>query len=333
VRASLRDRGVRSLVLGPEASLSYGAGGVAWTSLAATTGGDGAFRIQGLEARTYRVEVQALLDGAAPPYVPAEVVAPGTVDFAASVARITVVVRGGGEPLANVPVETMREDGSALSRPTDLDGRVVFLARPGEMLRIRAFAPGYAAQERDVVAETTEAVFDLVPEMRYGSIVVAPFSLQGVALPVSAEFELTPDRGRIVWRKAVVEDGKFVLRDLEPANYKVLATLPGNFAPASGRVTLRSGATAELPLEILAGGRIVLRFLTHGELPEVRIEGGPEYSPDSESPGWTVTGDTMESGLMEPGLYVVHVLASDFPRFFPVTLKPGQTVKLLIPIG
>lgn len=223
----------------------------------------------------------------------------------------------------------------ALSQPTDESGRALLLAKPGEPLRIRAWAPGFLAEEREVVAETTEIRFDLAITKRFGTIVLAPYSLQGVALPSAAEFELTPDQGRIVWRKAVVEDGRFVLRDLEPAVYTVVATLPGNFLPAKARVALGSGETTEAPLDVRAGGRIALRFLTRDPLPPVWLESSPEYGPDPYAPPtqWTVTGDTMESGLLEPGIYVVHILAPDFPRFLPVALKPGETVKLLVPIG
>jgi hypothetical protein len=35
---------------------------------------------------------------------------------------------------------------------------------------------------------------------------------------------------------------------------------------------------------------------------------------------------------MQPGIYVVHVLAPDGPRSFPIVVKPGETVRLLVPL-
>lgn len=107
VRASLPDGVGRALVLGAGAVLAYEAGDVGWRSLSATTGGDGTFRIHGLLPRTYRMEVQALLDGASPPYGAVDVLAPGTVEFDVPVARLTVAVHGDGVPLTGVLVEAM----------------------------------------------------------------------------------------------------------------------------------------------------------------------------------------------------------------------------------
>ena len=46
-----------------------------------------------------------------------------------------------------------------------------------------------------------------------------------------------------------------------------------------------------------------------------------------------ITGDTLESSLMAPGRYVLHVLAPGGARSFPVDVKPGETVRLLVPLG
>ncbi len=336
VRASVPETSARTLSLSLDGNaIAYDAGGVAWRSLAAEANGDGTFRIPGLAARTYRVEVLALLDGEAPRYGALEVAAPGIAEFDVPVARVSVTVRGGGAPLAGASVEALRADGSSLSRVTDATGRALLLARPSEALRLAVAAEGFAAEEREVRAETSEIPFDLVPEKRTGTIVVALRSEQGVALPSACEFDLTPDRGRAVRRKTIVEEGRFVLKDLEPAVYRVVATLPGNFLAASGRVALRRGETVDLSLDVRAGGRIVVRILTKDKLPDVWVEGAGDYGSEAfgGSPAWRVTGDTLESGLMAPGFYVLHVLAPDGPRSFPVDVKPGETVRLLVPLG
>ncbi len=336
VRASLPETRGLALTLGLDGNaLDYDAGSVAWRSLAAEADDAGAFRVSGLAARTYRVEVLALLGSEAPPYRALEVVAPGVVEFDVPVARVLVEVKAAGSPLAGASVEAVREDGSILSRSTDAAGRALLLARPGEALRVAVVAPGFRAEERRFVAETLEIVFDLVAEDRFGTLVASLRSEEGVALPSACSFDLEPDRGVFVRRKAIVEDGRFVLRDLEPGAYRVVATLPGNFLPASGRVALARGETAELPLDVRAGGRIVVRILTRDPLPAVWLEGLGDYGSEAfgGAAAWRITGDTLESGLMAPGFYVLHVLAADGPRSFPVDVKPGETVRLLVPLG
>jgi len=336
VRASLAETRGLALSLGLDGNaLAYEGGSVAWRSLAAEADSAGAFRIQGLAARAYRVEVEALLGSEAPPYRALEVAAPGVADFDVPVARVLVAVRAGGAPLAGASVEAVREDGSVAARSTDAAGRALLLARPGEALRLAVVAPGFRAEERRVVAETLEFAFDLVAEDRFGTLVVALRTEEGVALPSACTFDLVPDRGHFVHRKTIVEEGRFVLRDLEPAVYQVIATLPGNFLPANGRVAIARGDTAELPLDVRAGGRIIVRILTRDPFPAVWLEGLGDYGSDAfgDAAGWRIIGDTLESGLMAPGLYVLHVLAADGPRSFPVDVRPGETVRLLVPLG
>ncbi|MFI5402643.1 MAG: hypothetical protein ACHQ1G_06870, partial [Planctomycetota bacterium] len=335
-RASLPEGSGRALSLALDGNaIAYDTSGVAWRSLAAVADGDGAFRIPGLSARTYRVEVVALLGGEAPPYRALEVMAPGTAEFDVPVARVSVVVRGGGVPLAGASVEARREEGPPVQLVTDAAGRAVLLARPGEHLRLAVAAEGFERAEREFAAETAEIPFDLAPEERFGTLVVRLRTDEGVALPSACEFDLVPDRGASVRRKVIVQDGRFFLKDLEPAAYRVVATLPGNFLPAGGAVAVGRGRVAELSLDVRAGGRIVVRILTKDPLPAVWVEGLGDYGSDAfgGSPSWTVKGDTLESGLMAPGFYVLHVLAKDGPRSFPVDVKPGETVRLLVPLG
>ncbi|HEX5135504.1 MAG TPA: RNA polymerase sigma factor [Planctomycetota bacterium] len=337
VRASLLVEAGRTLSLGADGpTLSVEAAGIAWKSVSAETAGDGRFALAGLSARTYRVEVEALSDGTAPPYEAIDVVAPGVAAFAEPVARIAVSVRGDGVLIGGAVVDVRREDGSSPSLRAP-GGRVVLLARPGEALSLVASGPGFAPEMRDIVATTGEVAFDLQHEPRFATLRVALRSEDGVALPAVCSFDLGPDRGFPSQRKAIVEDGRFVLEDLEPDVYSVVATPVGMFLPASGRVTLKRGETAELRLDVFACGRISVRFLNvAGPLPDVWVEGSVDPRAaklPAEAVVWEVDGDRLESGFLAPGSYVLHVLAPDGPRSFPVEVKPTETVRLLIPLG
>ncbi len=335
VRASLPEALGRTLALGLDGqALAVDALGVAWRSIAAETDGNGRFALAGLSSRSYRVEVEALSDGASPPYGPLDVAAPGVATFDEPVARVAILVHGDGVLLTGAVVDVRHEDGRMLSMRTAA-GRALVLARPGERLGLAVSAPGFEPELRDILAATNAEAFELRSEARPATLRVTLRSEDGVALPAACEFDLEPDRGFPSRRKAMVEDGGFVLRDLEPGGYRVVAMLPGNFAPAEGRVTLARGEAAELTLDVFAGGRIVVRILTKGQLPDVWVEGAvdPRASRLPPEVKWEVKGDTLESGLLPPGSYVLHVLAPDGPRSFPVELKPAETLKLLVPLG
>ncbi|MCK6461130.1 MAG: carboxypeptidase-like regulatory domain-containing protein, partial [Planctomycetes bacterium] len=258
----------------------------------------------------------------------------GVATFDEPLARVRVLVHGGGELLTGAVVDVRREDGGSLSLRTAA-GEALVLARPGERLALAVSSPGFEPEMREILAATSAEAFELRPEASLATLRVTLHSEDGVPLPAVCEFDLEPDRGFPSHRKAAVEDGGFVFRDLEPDGYRVVATLPGNFAPAAARVTLVRGETADLPLDILAGGRIVVRILTKGPLPDVWVEGAvdPRASKLPADVEWEAKGDTLESGLLPPGKYVLHVLAPDGPRSFPVEVKPAETLRLLVPLG
>jgi hypothetical protein len=336
VRASLPGTSGRTLALGLDGlSLVADAQGVAWRSVAAETDAAGRFSLAGLATRTYRLEVEALDGAGAAPYEAQDVAAPGVAAFDEPVARVSVTVRGGGEPLSGATVEVRREDG-AISSLRTVRGSAIALARPGERLSLAVSANGYEPVAREIVSRTSEEAFDLLPDVRLATLVVTLRSEDGVALPVACDFDLEPDHGFASRRRAMVDAGRFLLEDLEPDVYRVVAALPGEFAPASARVALARGATTVLPLDVFAGGRIVVRFLTDGPLPDVWIEGAADPRASRAIGGpvrWEVRGDTLESGLLAPGAYVLHVLAPDGPRSFAVEVRPTEIVRLLVPLG
>jgi RNA polymerase sigma-70 factor (ECF subfamily) len=332
VRASLATAGGRSLPLGVEGrAIRVDAMGVAWESAPAETDAFGQFSIGGLDARTYKVEVQALASGEAPSYAPVVVEAPGKAAFDVPFVEVAVLVRGDGAPLPGAVVDVKGEDGPRVAKV--VSGRATFLARPGETIHLAATAPGYRPEERDLRATAGETVFDLVPEAGFATLVVTFQSADGVPLPSACDFALEPDGGFPSERHVVVDGGRFVLSDLAPDTYRIVATLPGNFAPVSARMTLRAGVLEKLPLEVEALGRIVLRVLTSGAMPDVWVEGDlGRRAATAEPVRWQVTGDTMESDLLPPGQYVLHVLANGVTRSYPVLVKPAETLRLLVPL-
>jgi hypothetical protein len=314
--ASLAGASVRTLSLGRDGDLAFDAGRVMWGSVRAETDDKGAFAIRGLEARAYRLEVEA--------HETREVVAPATVEFDDAVARVAVIVRGKGLPLAGATVEVRRESGALLSRVTDAAGGAGFAALPGEVLVVGAFAAGFARQDLKIAAaDGVEVAFDLDLLERLATLEVSLRA--GEPLPSVCVFDLLPANGGApIRRSAAVEENRFVLRDLAPGGYSVVALPGGRFLPSRGDADLGSGETAELALEVHVGGYLVVRFLEPGPLPEVWLQGVA-----GAASAWTVVVDALHSGLLAPGPYVVHVLGAEI-RSLPADVRSGEVVTLVL---
>jgi len=337
VRASLPENAGQVLSLGLDGgALVADAAGVSWQSVAVETDADGMFTIPGLAARSYRVEVDALLDGDAPPYGAIEVTAPGLAEFDAPVARVEVVVFGDGVPVDRADVQVHRQDGSSVLLETDKLGRAILLARPGEALHIAVAASGYEPEDRDLRASTSQFVFNLKYKERLGTLSVLFRSEDGVPLPPVCDFEIAPDLGSPFQRRVTVSEGRFALTDLEPDGYRITASLPGSFLPTSARVTLARSETVSLALDVRAAGKIVVQFVGEGALPDVWIEGAIDFKASTASTAaaeWRTVADTKESGMILPGHYVLHVLVPDLPPLaFPVDVVAGETTRLLVPL-
>jgi RNA polymerase sigma-70 factor (ECF subfamily) len=336
VKASLAGNAA-PLALGRDGeSLAFDAGGVLWRSVTAEADGGGAFSLRGLETRSYTVEVLALSVGDTPGFEAREIVAPGAVDFELSTARIDVVVLSEGAPLAGATVAVERAR-ATLTRGTDALGRMSFLARAGERIRLSVKAEGFGAEERTFAAANggAEIRFDLSPEPRLATLVVTLLPATGEgALPSRCAFELTPRSGGLSSRwTSAVEGTEFPIRDLEPGDYLVKALPGGLFLPARGEALLGRGETVELRLPVTEGGRILLRLLAPEEFLDLSLGGTADVArlvgPGAGEP-WRVAGDMVESPVLLPGSYVLHVLGTRSLRSFPVDVAAGETTELTV---
>lgn len=225
-------------------SLSWTPSGLTWAATAALTDAEGRYRIGGLEEGA---EYEIALDEERQ-----TVVAPGEANFSLARVHLTVTVLGAGMPLAGATVVAAGE-----VAVTDAAGRAVVEVADADSFQVHVSAEGYFDEGRTITGRATS--FDLRPDSPRATLVVSITPYDPVALPATCSFRLAPtDTSRPPLERDVgLTAGRFVLYDLEPGTYTVVAECGGYFLRAVTAVVLRGGESSLLTLAPRAGGRVV----------------------------------------------------------------------------
>jgi hypothetical protein len=230
-------------------SLAWTPGGLTWAATAALTDAEGHYRIGGLqEAVEYEIALgdeQQL------------VVAPGEANFSLARVPLTVTVLGGGMPIRGASVLVLG-DANLDATVTDDAGRAVLEVAPADTYEVLVTADGYFNEMRTVTGR--DVTIDLRPDSPRATLVVSISPFDPVALPATCSFRLAPtDATRQPLEKDVgLTAGRFVLYDLEPGTYTVVAECGGYFVRAVTTVVLRGGEASLLTLAPRAGGRVIV---------------------------------------------------------------------------
>jgi hypothetical protein len=241
-------------------------------------GGDGAFRIPGLQAGDYKMTVTS-----------GDWIGPGAVAVRVADGRATradVALSPGasiqgtftndeGAPLAAAylaatPVEA--EGGRALTAQTDPEGRFVLRGLVEGTWRLDAKAPGQPAFQRvETLSRGQQARLQLV-QPRAGAIAIQVTDPEGRPLAgvrptvkgeaggiVFPDWELMQRGGNVdhtAWQRALTTDeaGRNLREFVAEGRYEVSVPVPGQDATAAQWVSVRGGATTDVTLVVGSGG-------------------------------------------------------------------------------
>ncbi|MHC4971506.1 MAG: RNA polymerase sigma factor [Planctomycetota bacterium] len=304
--------GAAPLVLQPGLSLLREAQDIAWWEVDGRTDALGAYALAGLAEADYDVALVGTDQEQ-------RVRAPGTADFVTPPSTLLVEVRGDGAPLA-AQVRIGEQD-----LETDAEGRLRIEVAP-VLHMVTVSADGYVEETQGALAPG-QVSFDLEPIATQATLEV---TLQGPVAPAVCDFRLT----RLDWFEAprVVsaprEDGRYVLRDLEPGGFLLAVASGEDYLPTDAFVILSAGVTTPATLTLVRGGRVVVDVRTpmgfHVGAVDIWID---TYTPRP----LPKPGELWRSDLLAPGLHTLHVEPWDFrfaPRTIPIEVRPGATDKI-----
>lgn len=290
-------------------ALAWTPGGLAWATTVATSDAEGHYRIGGLEAEAeYEV---ALGDESR------LVVAPGEADFSLERVRLTITVLGAGLPVAGA---TVIVDGDIAT--SDATGRAAVDVAPADSYQVNVSADGYFNEGRSITGRA--ATFDLRPDSPRATLVVSIRPADAVALPATCAFRLAPtDPSRAPIEKTVgLTAGRFVLYDLEPGTYTMVAECGGYFLRAVTAVALRGGEASLLTLEPRVGGRVVVHGTgPDGEAVDVRVLFDLDAGLLADEPAADEVGALVQAGSKQ-----IWIEAPGYERqLLDVVITAGET--------
>jgi hypothetical protein len=323
-------------------------GALARARAEAATDDDGRFTIAGLTPGGWKVRATAVEHVHPDVWQIADartVEAPGAgVDIDLDVAWLALAVDAGTTPELGVAGRTC----FLVARVPD--GLLEIGAAPGISYDVEARAPNHRTMVRRVVApergHRREERFELEREPPRATL-VARFDGES---PLFAGFGFFADGGAhaAFERDAESADGRFVLVDLPPGRYRVVALAnqwwgyPLGFAlPAEAEVTLAPGGKAEVRFDVRPGGRLLLhtaskdgcavelRDAASGVVPMKVYHrdagGGLSYGP-------SVRPEPGETGpALAPGSYRLTASAPGFlSRTYPVEIRAGDVTDVEI---
>ncbi|MHC4817108.1 MAG: RNA polymerase sigma factor, partial [Planctomycetota bacterium] len=285
--------GAAPLVLQDGLSLLRSTQGIAWGEVDARTDAQGAYTVAGLAEADFDVALVGTDQEQ-------RVRAPGTADFVLPPSTLKVEVTSDGTPLfAHVRL-------GELDFETDAEGRLRVEVAP-MMHIVTVSAEGYVDETQAVLAPGHVA-FDLEPVATKATLDV---TLQGSAAPAVCDFLLT----RLDWFEAprhvtaTRDNGRYVLRDLEPGGFLLAVERGEDFLPADVFVILSAGVTTSATLTLVRGGRVVVDVRT----PMGHHVGAADIWIGNYSPApLPKPGELWKSDLLAPGPHMLHVEPWDY---------------------
>jgi hypothetical protein len=368
VAATLVEPGLTLKVPGLTCQLRY-ADTVEYRTVGATTGADGRYAIGGLAPGAFDVHCASVVDGHhALTSLPLanELERPATapadhVDFDVAAAEIVVDVA----PAAATQLEVTHVGSNFSSTDyvhTDAAGRKRFRVRPGARYKVLARRDGQEAQVAELVAPDAGDRADVTLRFPQRSptatleVTVKPQTAVRPPLPAGLWFTLVREGEHPFSERAVYANGKYIVSDLAPGTYQVVARVAGltardggYYRAARARVVLEAGATESITMDAHAGGRMTIHLrapdgrtdleavaaltrLATGEevvASYVKYDGSRSMSAQHAIPG--LPGPVWVEQVLDPGRYKLTVEVDGYaPRAVEFGIEAGRTTEVAI---